>query len=154
MLKPDRVIDPFGYEINMTFNGTAEEGTIMVYSAAGSGNATPDEKAGTVDVGPANPSGAKPVGLLLHPFVAYNPLLHRNVYKVTQYPGDKATLVRRGWVTTNVVYSGATPDAGKAAYLGANGKATDVNAAGAPKIGEFMSRLDEQGYCRLAINLA
>lgn len=151
MLKPDRHIDPFATEITLKFNATAEAGTLMTYSAPGSGSAVPDETGGTVAVGPASPSGALVAGLLMHPFVAYDPLLHRNVYKVTQYPGDKATLLRRGWVTTNVVASGAAPDSGKAAYLGANGKVTDAGPG--PKVGQFMSRLDEQGYCRLLVDL-
>lgn len=149
MLKPDRHI--FQTEINLSFNGTAEAGTVMVYNAPGSGAAIPDETAGTLSVGPGSPSGAKVAGLLVHPFVAFNPLLHRNWYKVTQYPGEKATLLRQGWVTTNVVATGAVPDAGKSAYLGANGVVHDAGPG--PKIGEFMSRLDENGYCRLAVHL-
>lgn len=152
-LKPDRHINPYGTEINFVFNGTADAGTIMTYGAAGSGAAVVDEKAGTVTIGAANPSGVAVAGLLMHSFVTFNALLHRNWYKVTQYPGEKATLLRNGWVTTNVVDGSAVPDAGKPAYLGPNGTVTHVNAAGAPKIGEFMSRLDEQGYCRLAVRL-
>jgi hypothetical protein len=152
-LKPDRQINAYGTDISFVFNGVADAGTIMTYGAAGSGAAVTDEKGGTVVVGPANPSGAKVAGLLVNPFVAFNPLLHRNWYKVTQFPGEKATLLRDGWVTTNVLAGGAAPDAGKPAYLGANGTAADANAGGAPVIGEFMSRLDEQGYCRLRMKL-
>jgi len=153
MLKPDRNIYPNGVEITFTFNGTAEAGTFMTYGTPGSGASVADEQGGQAVIGPANPSGALPLGLLMHPFVAYNALLHRNVYKVTQYPGEKATLLREGWVTTNVLASGAVPDVGKPAYLGANGTVTHTQAGGAPKVGEFMSRLDEQGYCRLFVHL-
>lgn len=150
-LKPDRNINPHGTEITFVFNGTAEAGTFMTYGAAGSGASVADERGGTVVVGPANPANAKVAGLLMHPFVAFNALLHRNWYKVTQFPGEKATLLRDGWVTTNVVHSLAAPDAGAPAYLGPNGTVT--HATGGPQVGEFMSRLDEQGYCRLAVKL-
>ncbi len=156
-LKPDRDIKVT--EVNLVFNGTAEAGTIMTYSTAGSGNATPDDKAGVVVVGPAASSGALPAGtkvagLLINPFVTFDPLLHRNIYKVTQYPGEKATLLRQGWVTTNVMASGGVvPDAGRTAYLGTLGGVTDASTNSAPKVGEFMSRLDENGYCRLAVQL-
>lgn len=150
-LKPDRHIDPYGTEITFVFNGTADNGTIMIYGAAGSGASVQDDYAGTVVVGPAAAAGARVAGLLMHPFVVFNPLLHRNWYKVTQFPGEKATLLKRGWVTTNVLASGAVPDAGKPAYLGPNGTVTD--ATGGPQLGEFMSRLDEQGFCRLNLNI-
>jgi hypothetical protein len=77
-LKPDRHIDPYGTEINFVFNGTADAGTIMAYGVAGSGSAVPDENCGTVVVGAANPTGVLVAGLLMHSFVTYNALLHRN----------------------------------------------------------------------------
>lgn len=155
-LKPDRHINPYGTEINFVFNGTADAGTIMAYGVSGSGAAVADEVSGTVVVGAANPTGVAVAGLLLHPFVTYNALLHRNWYKVTQYPGDKATLLRQGWVTTNVITPGGTPTAGAPAYLGPNGTVTalaPVTAGDAPTVGQFMSRINEEGYVRLLVDI-
>lgn len=153
-LKPDRDIKVT--EVNFVFNGAygADNGTAMVYQTTGSGNATPDDKSGTVDIGPVAPSGApRVVGLLINPFVPYNPLLHRNIYKVTQYPGEKATLLKDGWVTLNNISPSITPTAGQDAYLGASGTWTNANL-GQEKVGQFMSTFDEYGYCRLYIKIS
>lgn len=150
-LKPDRHINPYGTEITYVLNTTADAGLFMVYGTAGSGSAVSDATRGTVSVGPSNPSGQKVAGLLMHPFVAFDDKKHRNWYQVTQYPGEPAPLLRDGWVTTNSIVTGVTPDAGKVAYLGADGKVTDAGPG--PKVGEFMSAKDEAGYCRLKVEL-
>lgn len=158
MLKPDRHI--FLTDVNFVFNGTADSGTLLVYQqGTGSGNGVQDDKAGTVAIGPLSCSGnitagSGVVGLLVNPFVTFNPLLHRNWYKVTQWPGEKATLLRQGWVNTNIVATGVpVPDCGVPAYLGPLGVPTGNPVGAGQLIGEFQSRLDENGFCRLAINL-
>lgn len=155
-LKPDRMIDPYGDEINLTFtpNADVEAGTFLCYGTTpGSGDAIQDEHAGNLQVLAAPTTSSRCAGMLVTPFVVLDETKYpRNNYKVSQRPGDKAHLSRRGWYVTNMLASGGvTPDAGKKMYLGPNGKVTD--GATGPLIGEFMSRVNESGYCRIFVNV-
>lgn len=153
-LKQDRLI--VQTEINSICNDVSVKGQIPVYGTAGSGSAVPDYKAGTVSIA-SNPSGFIPAGLLLANFVNIDTTRqHRNFHKDEQLIGEKAPLLTQGWVSTNQFVG--TPTLGQTAYLSSSGFVTPtVHATGGtvatPKVGQFQSIVDEDGYIKLAVHL-
>ncbi|MBY0525594.1 MAG: hypothetical protein K2R98_19470 [Gemmataceae bacterium] len=153
-LKGDRHI--VQTEISFSLSDVAERGVVVMYSVAGSGHALADA-AGTVTLLAANSSGNKPAGLLLNDFVSIDQTVtHRNWHKDVQVLGERATLLRKGWVVSNKITG--TPTLGATAYVAASGLMTpSKHATGGeamtPKCGEFMGIKDEDGYCKVAIEL-
>lgn len=153
-IKPDRLIDVT--EIALVCNDVHEKGQVLVYGTAASG-------AGIVTPGVAslasNPSGYKVAGLSLANFVDIDQTrYHRNFHKDEQVIGEKVPLLRKGYVVTNMIASGTTPTAGSKAYLTTDGKLTPtVNPTGGetatPKVGEFATGKDENGYAKVYIEL-
>jgi hypothetical protein len=57
-------------------------------------------------------------------------------------------------VTTNSIQTGVSnPSAGADAYLAANGNLSAVQAAGAPKVGQWLSAQDSELYAKVSINI-
>lgn len=153
-LKADRQID--ATEIGYFFNGVSERGVILSLVTGGSGIALDNSK-NLVSVA-GNGSGSNPIGLLLNDFVQIDRTrLPLNWYKDQQASGDKATLLRRGWVVTNMIQGTVT--AGMQATLGPNGVVSGIaygsltNKVNTPIVGQFLSGKDEAGFARLEINL-
>lgn len=153
-LKSDRnVIDT---DISLVCNTAVAKGLFVCYgtAASGVGNETP----GVVSVA-ANPSGFKVAGLTLASFVDIDQTRqHRNFMKDEQVIGEKAPLLRKGYVVTNSLAASITPLPGQPAYLTASGTITNtVSATGGevatPRVGEFATSKDEDGYVKININL-
>ena len=140
--------------IDMFMDQTAERGGIVCHLTAGSGTAN-DQSVQAVHYD-TTPSGANPVGLLMSEVVNLDlTRQHENWHKEEVQQGGKVTIWEKCEVTTNMVTSGLTIAAGEPAYLAAEGRITNVNtgSVASPRVGTFMSNLDENSYAKIAINL-
>jgi len=147
-LKPDRV--ELLTDVSFFMSTTATRGGVVSAVTAGSGVAMDDANA--VVAYAANPSGAKPIGVLLNDVVDIDlTRQHINWHKDEVQKGGKVTVLRQGQVTTNLV--AGSPTAGADAYVAASGFISTSQAAGAVKIGQFLSATDADGYAKVSVNL-
>ena len=153
-LKADRQID--AVELGYFTNSLVTGGEVLSIATAGSGIAMEDVL--NVVEAKADSSGAKPVGLCLQEVVSLD--LTRvpvNWHKDQAVTGDKVTLLRRGWVTTNTI-TGEVAGLDKAVlsssgYVAAKAAVGSHNEVANPTVGTFLTGKDETGYARLEINL-
>lgn len=137
----------------------AERGGIATLSTAGSGAAL-DQSAALVTYN-ATQSGQIPIGILLNDMVNIDQTRqHINFHKNEVQRGGKVTLLKKGWIVTNMIDPGDTVSAGSPAYVGPSGLISNKQNTGHPAntnrgqaIGEFSSTTDEDGYAKVAINL-
>jgi len=158
-LKGDR------YEFETTIDyfcndDTAERGGVATLSTSGSGAAL-DQSAALVTYNPTQ-SGQLPIGILLNDVVNIDQTRqHINFHKNEVQRGGKVTLLRKGWIVTNMVDPGDTVSAGSPAYVGPSGlisnkQNTHSNPSSTARgqlIGEFASTVDEDGYYKVSVNL-
>ena len=148
-LKPDRV--EAYTDISFFMNETGERGGVVVHSTAGSGSAMDDANA-VVEYA-ANQSGTNPAGLLLNDVVDLDlTRQHINFHKDEVQKGSKVTLLRQGFVVTDVVATGLDISAGDPAYYGTNGALTTVST-NSVQVGRFLSDYDADGYVKVDINI-
>lgn len=147
-IKADRnVLDD---NIEFFMNETATRGVFVSLSTAGSGSAMDHPLA--VCTVKTNPSGAYPLGVLLNDVVNLDlTRQHLNQHKDEVQKGGKVTILRKGWVVTDQVVG--SPTAGADAYLAGTGLVSSTQAAGAPKVGQFLSAKDSDGFIKLSVNL-
>ena len=150
-LKPDRIETQT--DISFFMNSTGVRGGVVSIVTGGSGVAMDDGNA-VVNL-LSNPSGAKPVGVLLNDVVDYDlTRQHSNYHKDEVQVGQKVAILRIGQVTTNSITTGtANPSAGADAYLGTNGNLAAFQAAGAVKVGQWLSAQDSESYAKVSINI-
>jgi hypothetical protein len=152
-LKPDRL--PLEYDITRSCSTVSERGVIAAYSTAGSGSAI-GNTSGFVQIAVSG-SGLVPAGVLMNDVVNIDETrYHRNFMKDEIQINNPVTLVKKGWVVTNMITG--TPTVGATAYLGANGNVTTTlsttgGLVATPKVGMFTSIKDEAGYAKLEVNL-
>jgi len=155
-LKGDR------YELETTIDffmsdTTAERGGVASLSTAGSGAAL-DQSAALVTYA-ADQSGVRPIGVLLNDVVNIDQTRqHINFHKNEVQTGGKVTLLKKGWIVTNRIDPGDTITAGQQAYVGPSGYITNSSVggqdtAGAARIGQFDSIVDEDGYAKISVNI-
>ena len=154
-LKPDRNV--LETDISLVCNDVVEKGTVLVYGTAASGVGIYSPGVASVV---SNPSGYKVAGVTLANFVNIDQTrYHRNWHKDEQVLGEKAPLIRKGFVVTNmIVASPGTINPGSKAYLSTDGTLTaTVSATGGeaatPLVGTFATSKDENGYAKVFINL-
>jgi hypothetical protein len=137
-------------DISFFMNEVATRGLCVAVSTAASGAAMDNALAlATVK---ASPSGAYPLGILMNDMVNLDlTRQHLNQHKDEVQKGGKITILRKGWVTTDAI--SGTPTGGQDAYLAGTGLISATQAAGAPKIGQFLSAKDADGFAKVAINL-
>lgn len=151
-LKADRV--QLHHSLDFFCNQTATAGGIMSVSTLGSGVGIDQSLMVAHYAGTA--SGARPLGVLLNDVVNIDLTRQKlNPYKDEVQLGNKITLLMKGEVVTDVLTSGITVSAGDRAFLGNDGRITNVNtgAAASPQVGTFLTKKDEDGFARIAINL-
>lgn len=68
-------------------------------------------------------------------------------------PGDKCTLVRHGWVVTDMIVAGQTPAVGGTAYLGNSGLLATGAVNSSVAVGKFETTKDANGFVRVFIDL-
>lgn len=149
-LKGDRhlVID----DISFFMDQVAEKGGVVCFKTDGSGAAL-DQSTAEVEYA-ADSSGAVPVGLLLNDMVDVDLTKYTlNPYKEEMQKGSKVTLLREGWVVTNMIPTGVSPTGSQDAYVADSGMVTNVSTGGAPKCGEWLSAKDADGYAKLYVKL-
>jgi len=155
-LKPDRdynlVTDITQFWQDPQATGVAAGGVAGVVTQ-GSGVAMADTQNVVAYV--ANPSGTVAKGILVHPV---NPPLSAtrdfiNFENQETRPGDKVTLIRKGWVVTDMLVSGITPSAGDAAYLAGTGLMGTTQATGAPQVGRFEGSVDANGFAKVYMDI-
>jgi hypothetical protein len=148
-LKPDRV--EAYTDISFFMNETGERGGVVVHLTAGSGSAMDDGSA-VVEYA-ADQSGTNPAGLLLNDVVDLDlTRQHINFHKDEVQKGNKVTLLRQGFVVTDMIVSGVSPTAGEPAYYGADGKLTNVST-NSVQVGRWLSAKDVDGYAKVDINI-
>jgi hypothetical protein len=154
-LKADR--HELDVDVSFFMNETAERGIIVCISTAGSGAAM-DQASALVSIKDAHATTSIPVGVLLNDVVDLDlTRQHINFHKDEVQKGGKVSILKKGYVVTNMI--DGTPTAGELAYLddaSATGKfSPDSSVADGDRnvVGRFMSRLDEDGYAKVEINL-
>lgn len=148
-LKPDR--NEVYTDISFFMNTTAERGGVVAFSTGGVGSAMDDANA--VVAAPAALAD-KPAGILLNDVVDYDlTRQHMNWYKDEVQKGNKVTLLRRGFVVTNMLDTAAAPAAGLPAYFTIGGKLTEA-ATGSAAVGVFLSGKDADGYAKVDVHIA
>lgn len=146
-LKGDRLVRPGFDEISFFMNETGEKGIALIFSGTASSGAALDQSGAFVAI--PTGSGGRPIGILLND-VANVDLSrnHLNFQKDETNIRRKVTILRNGWVVTNMINSDATPSAGSTAYHSANGKLT---TSGINPIGTWLSGKDEDGYAKVEV---
>lgn len=154
-LKPDRdfaeVTDIMNYWINDGTQDTKEKGGVASSVSQGSGVSM--DASGNVVSYVADPSGAVPKGVLLQ---SVNPPLSatrdfKNFANLEVRPGEKVTLVRKGWLVTDQITG--TPAVGGAAYVGASGLISTTQASGAVQVGRFETTVDADNFARVYLDI-
>jgi hypothetical protein len=147
-LRADRKVLPNGSDIHYFMNEVAERGIIVTHDTAGSGHAM-DDDAAVVKI-PTGTGDGEPAGLLLNDVVNLDlTRQHINWHKDEMQIGGKVTILTHGWVVTDQIKSGDTPNGDEAAYFDANGEITVT--AGSPKIGKFLSKKDADGFAKVEV---
>lgn len=156
-LKPDREYNEVTDITNFWTTIAAEKGGCASNVSQGSGAAMGiniDDEANVVGyVG--DPSGAIAKGILLQTVTA--PMSGDrdfvNFENSEIRPSDKCTLVKKGFVVTDMIV-GTTPTAGATAYLAASGKLSMANYGSAsPTVGRFETTVDANGFARVSIDI-
>jgi hypothetical protein len=148
-LKTDRI--EFQTDISFFMNEVAERGGVVCLSGNGGSGAAMDQGVQLVTYA-ANPSGAKPVGVLLNDMVNIDlTRQHLNVYRNEVQKGSKVTVMRKGYVVTNMIQG--TPTAMSSAFVGHSGNFSPVSLSGNNAVvGEFMTRRDQDGFAKVEVN--
>jgi len=154
-LRPNRIhVDS---QIDFFMDDVAERGGIVSISTTGSGVAM-DQGAQLCEYA-ANPSGVSTLGVLMCDVVNLDlTRQHENFYKEEVQKGGKVTIWNKGTVLTDMIYPGTTPTAGQIAYVAHSGyiAPTDIvsdSSTMSHEVGRFMSTKDEDGFCKVSINL-
>lgn len=149
-LKGDRLV--LGEEITFSMDEVATRGGVACLSTVGSGSALDSSVAIVSYV--ADPSAKTAVGILGGDMVNIDLTRQKiNKHKNEVQKGGKVNLITNGWVLTNKIANGVTPAAQQSAYAATAGLITNTAAGGGPKIGHFLSTKDEDGYCKVWVNL-
>lgn len=170
-LKPD--IQVKQYAIDYFMYETATRGGIVVHNTGvvpGSGAAM--DNAGQRVVYVAQPSGRKPLGLLLNDVVNVDLARQvKNYNKSEAQVGEKVTLMVKGTCVTNMFANNGAPATGAITlpcdlFLGPTGTLTIVNSNyqlavsgivlrdnAYPRVGKALTNIDENGYAKVQIEL-
>ena len=153
-LKADR--HELDTDISFFYNeGTAERGGIVVLDTVGSGAAM-DQAGAKVKYAVAT-NALFPVVVLLNDVVNLDlTRQHINWHKDEVQKGGKVSVLKKGWVVTNLIAGtpaaglGAFVDDGTAGYIATAAEVADGKYI---QIGRFMSTKDEDGYAKVEVNL-
>lgn len=148
-------------DISFFMSEVAERGGIVSISATSSSGAAMDQAEATVSY-VANPSGIKPLGVLMDDMVNLDLTRQKlNPYKQEVQLGGKVSVWPKGVVVTDFVYPGHTPTPGQLAYVGHSGYIAASNVATDHTdttgvrhlVGRWLSKKNEDGFAKVEINL-
>ena len=152
-LKADR--HELDVDISFFMNETGEKGQIVVVSTGGSGAAM-DQGQALVTIAAATATNV-PIGVLLNDMVDLDlTRQHINFHKDEVQKGGKVSILKKGYVVTDQIEG--TPTAGALAFMddadtGKFAVAASVDDTEYTAVGRFMSTKDEDGYCKVEVNL-
>ena len=152
-LKADR--HELDVDISFFMNETGEKGQLVALSTAGSGAAM-DQAGALVTIAAANTTNIV-VGVLLNDVVDLDlTRQHINWHKDEVQKGGKVSILKKGYVVTDQI--DGTPTAGALAYMddADTGKFSvegNIATGDDTVVGRFMSLKDEDGYCKVEVNL-
>ena len=152
-LKADR--HELDVDVSFFMNETAERGIIVAVSTAGSGAAM-DQAQALVSIQGATGS-VIPVGVLLNDVVDLDlTRQHINFHKDEVQKGGKVSILKKGYVVTNMIEG--VPTAGALAFMddadtGKFAVAASIDDTEYTAVGRFMSIKDEDGYAKVEVNL-
>lgn len=146
-LKSDRL--ELQTDISFFYNGAATtRGCVVGHASTAGSGAAMDQGVNLVE----KTTSGIPVGILLNDVVDKDlTRTHLNQHKDEVQKGGKVTVLRKGYVVTNNIVG--TPAAGNAAYAADYGTAGEIATSGTNQIGRFLSSKDEDGYCKVEVNL-
>lgn len=135
--------------------GAVTRGGVVCHGTAGSGAAM-DQGVNLVEYVTTITNAKVPVGILLNDVVNKDlTRTHLNHFKDEVQKGGKVTVLRKGWVVTSNI--SGTPAVGEVAFVGDAGviqnTAMDADGSGNLAVGRFLSTKDEDGYCKVEVNL-
>lgn len=154
-LKSDRY--EFQTDISFFYNdGTATRGGVVVHDSTVGSGAAMDQGANLVKYA-AVTAASRPVGILLNDVVNKDlTRTHLNQYKDEVQKGGKVTVLRKGYVVTDMITS-ATVNAGDPAYAchvnSGKLRVDSPGSSGVLQVGRFLSAKDEDGYAKVEVNL-
>tara|TARA_B100001564_G_scaffold201230_1_gene169231 strand:+ start:137 stop:586 length:450 start_codon:yes stop_codon:yes gene_type:complete len=136
-------------DISFFYNdGTATRGCAVVHDSTAGSGAAMDQGVNLVK----KATSGNPVGILLNDVVNKDlTRTHLNQYKDEVQKGGKVTVLRKGYVVTNSI--DGSPVAGSGAYLSGSVAGNVSMVVSGTKIGAFLSSKDEDGYCKVEVNL-
>ncbi len=147
-------------DISFFYNaGTVTRGGVVVHDTTAGSGAAMDQGVNLCKYKQVV-AGDTPLGILLNDVVNKDlTRTHLNEHKDEIQKGGKVTILRKGYVVTNAITG--TPTAGDPAFCDSAtaGNITDVQslataaASGNLQIGRFLSSKDEDGYCKVEVNL-
>lgn len=146
-----------GSDTNIQYfmNETATRGRIVIHATSGSGLGEALDDANTlVAVPSATGALGTPAGLLTNDVVNLDlTRTHINQHKDEVQLGNKVTVLQRGEVLTDVIYTGDTPSQGDAAYYRDSGELTTTQIGSTLQVGRFLSGKDSDGFAKVLINI-
>jgi len=136
-------------DISFFYNdGTATRGCAVVHDSTAGSGAAMDQGVNLVK----KATSGNPVGILLNDVVNKDlTRTHLNQYKDEVQKGGKVTVLRKGYVVTNAI--DGSPVAGSGAYVSGSVAGNITMVVSGTKIGAFLSSKDEDGYCKVEVNL-
>ena len=136
-------------DISFFYNdGTATRGCVVVHDSTAGSGAAMDQGVNLVK----KDTSGNPVGVLLNDVVNKDlTRTHLNQYKDEVQKGGKVTVLRKGYVVTNAI--DGSPVAGSGAYVSGSVAGNISMVESGTKIGAFLSSKDEDGYCKVEVNL-
>jgi hypothetical protein len=143
--------DIMNYWVDDGTQDTAERGGCASVVSQGSGVAM--DASGNVVTYADDPSGVTPKGVLLQ---NVNPPLSttrdfKNFESQEARPGEKVTLLRKGWLVTDQI--NGTPTVGGAAWLDNSGLIGTSDPGTSTQIGRFETTVDADGFARVYIDI-
>ena len=153
-LKADR--NELDVDISFFMNETAEKGMVVCLSTVGSGAAM-DQSQALVAKTDAHATTTFPVGILLNDVVDLDlTRQHINWHKDEVQKGGKVAILKKGYVVTDQIEG--TPTAGALAFMddadtGKFAVEASIDDTEYTAVGRFMSTKDEDGYCKVEVNL-
>lgn len=162
-------------DISFFYNtGTATRGGIacMDTTTVNASGAALDQGVNRAAYVAATPTSV-PLGILLNDVVSKDlTRTHLNFYKNEVQKGGKVTILRRGWVVTNMITGSPAPGDlayvdnatagnlvngatlfGSAKYAASGDGGTGLNGSGNMRVGRFLSNKDADGYAKVLINV-